>query len=206
VRATVDNAPGATLRIVTDNTTTLVEVPIDSQNFTYTFTAPQSSTWLRAEVYYNDAGDTRAQLQAQCDVIGTATSPISGSNDVAYCRDRLAVVAMTSALYVQAPTFDPTTTLTYLGDATARLGSVAALAAALKDSSGVPLAGAPVTFAFRGQSYQATTDASGVAATRVKVTGPPGSYEISSTYPGSDTYLASSDLDTFVVTAAGPKG
>jgi hypothetical protein len=207
VRATVDGAPGAVLRLITNGSTVLEEVPVDSPNFSYTFDVPASSTWVRAEVYYTDAGAERQQLKFACDVVGSGTGQLdSGYSDVAYCRTRLAVVAMTSAIYFQAPDFDPSTTLTYNGDRTMRVGGAATLSAILTDSGRAPIAGAPVTFGFRGQTYQATTNDTGVAAVRVKVLGPPGSYDVTSGFGGSETYLPSQDRDTVLATGGSSRG
>jgi hypothetical protein len=104
VRASVDLAPGARLRIVTDGSSTLTEVPIDSARFKHTFTVPASSSWVRAEVYYEDGGEVRSGLGPLCDVVGNITGNFGDEyGDVAYCTNRLAVVAMTSPIYVSAP-------------------------------------------------------------------------------------------------------
>jgi hypothetical protein len=87
--------------------------------------------------------------------------------------------------------FDPATTLTYGGDAGAKLGAGLTLAATLTGSDG-PIAGAPLTFEFRGQTYAATTDAAGRATVRVVRTfGPPGTYQTIVRFAGSDRYSAS---------------
>jgi hypothetical protein len=101
VRAAVDLAPGATLRIVTDGSTPLVEVPVTSPRFKHTFTVPESSSWVRAEVYYEDGSELRSGLQPACDLIGAITTNFGDEyGNVTYCHNRLAVVAMTSPIYV----------------------------------------------------------------------------------------------------------
>jgi Protein of unknown function (DUF3604) len=104
VRASVDLAPGANLRIVTDGSATLTEVPIDSPRFKHTFTVPASSSWVRAEVYYEDGGEVRSGLGPLCDVVGNITGNFGDEyGNVAYCHNRLAVVAMTSPIYIETP-------------------------------------------------------------------------------------------------------
>lgn len=101
VRAAVDLAPGATLRIVTNGSTTLTEVPVDGPRFRHQFTVPATSTWVRAEVYYEDGGDVRSDLQPVCDLVGAITENFGDEyGNVTYCHNRLAVVAMTSPMYV----------------------------------------------------------------------------------------------------------
>ncbi|HEY7874224.1 MAG TPA: CehA/McbA family metallohydrolase, partial [Actinomycetota bacterium] len=103
VRATVGGAPGATLRIVTDGSTTLSETLIDSPSFTHTLTVPEGSTWVRAEVFYEDGADVRSGLQFVCDVVATISGNFGDEYaNVTYCRNRLAVVAMTSPIYSDA--------------------------------------------------------------------------------------------------------
>ncbi len=191
--ATVQGAPGAWLKLVTNGSTQLAKVPITSNDFSYEFTLDQPG-WVRAEVFYEDALGIRQLLQPLCDAIEK-----NMGEDVAYCESKLAVVAMTSPVYFEADDFDPTTTLVYDGDTSARVGAVATFAATLTGSDG-PIEGAAIAFVYRGQTYSAVTDASGRAATQVKVVGPPGTYELSSSFSGSDVYSPSSDSDSFSVT------
>jgi hypothetical protein len=195
VTAHVQNAPGGTLRLVTNGSEIFEEVTVDSPDFSYDFTVPADSTWVRAEVYMPDAADARKELQPICDGIA------DGSGEpVAYCTNRLDVVSITSPIYFEGSNFDPATTLTYDGPVSARVGSTATLSATLVGSEG-PIEGAPVSFTFKGATYQATTDGSGRASATVKITGPPGIYEIVSSYAGSDVYLPSEDRDLAAVTA-----
>jgi hypothetical protein len=108
---------------------------------------------------------------------------------------------MTSAIFLVEPQagFDPTTTITYVGDTSGKVGSTATFAATLTGSDG-PIADAVLTFVYRGRSYIATTDGSGTAATEVKLTGPPGTSDLTVTYSGSDRYSPSSYSVTFTVT------
>lgn len=108
VRAAVDLAPGAILRIVTDGSATLAEVPVDSPRFKHTFTVPATSSWVRAEVYYEDGGELRSGLQPVCDLVGALSGNFGDEyGNVTYCRNRLAMVAMTSPIYVSGTVSSP---------------------------------------------------------------------------------------------------
>jgi hypothetical protein len=92
----------------------------------------------------------------------------------------------------EEPEFDPTTTLTYDGDTSVKVGRSVTLSATLVGSDG-PIAGAPLTFAFRGRTYTATTGPDGRAVVpAIKATGPPSTYEVIAAYAGSDRYEPSS--------------
>jgi hypothetical protein len=95
--------------------------------------------------------------------------------------------------------FDPTTVLTYDGPSSARVGSTARLSATLIGNDG-PIPGALVSFTLAGATYWATTDASGLALVPVRLIAPPGSYEVVSSYAGSDVYRSSDDRDPFEIT------
>jgi hypothetical protein len=85
MRARVDGAPGAELRIITDGGTLATPpVAVTTPIFEHRFRAP-AGTWVRAEVARPDLADERGA------VCGDATS---------YCRNLLLVEAMTSALYL----------------------------------------------------------------------------------------------------------
>ncbi|HET7483725.1 MAG TPA: Ig-like domain-containing protein, partial [Actinomycetota bacterium] len=160
-----------------------------------TIDVPDTSTWLRAEVYYKDAGELRKELQPFCDQIASWSG-----EQVAYCTSRLAVVAMTSPIYFESQQFDPATTLVYDGATSAKVGSSTTLSAVLTGSDG-PISGAGVEFSFHGTTYDATTNDAGRASATVKVNGPPGSYEVVSSFGGSDRYSPTQDRDTFTVTS-----
>lgn len=88
-RVRVERAPGSLLRVFSDGGALLHEVPVTSPTFTSTFRVPPGTTWVRAEVVEPDAADARG---ATCDpVVGAGSS---------YCRDRLGLLALTSAVYV----------------------------------------------------------------------------------------------------------
>jgi hypothetical protein len=99
---------------------------------------------------------------------------------------------------------DRTAKLVYDGTTRARVGEAAVLSATLTGAGG-PIAGAPVTFAYRGRTFEATTDANGHAvAGKSKQLGPPGIYEVVVTFPGSallDPARTTATLE--IVTASG---
>lgn len=89
---------------------------------------------------------------------------------------------------VTEPPFDPTTTLVYTGDTSVRRGRALTLAAHLSGTDG-PIAGAVITFGFKGATFTATTDPRGDATVSgIKVKGAAGAYEVIATYSGSDRY------------------
>ena len=200
IQAVVENAEGATLRLVTNGGSVLTEETITSFNYSATFDVPDTTTWVRAEVFYPDGLEARAELKPLCDTSNELFGSDPESRNT-YCENRLAVIALTSPIYFEAAEFDPTTTLTYDGDTQVKVGSTITLAATLLDSASEPLADQTITFAFRGRTYTATTDANGRAvAAGVKATGPPGSYEVVSSFAGTDTYSPSQDQDLVSVT------
>lgn len=92
LRARISNAAGSQLRIVgTGGAALRAPIPSFTPEFEYRFTAPAGSRWVRAEVLEPDAAAERATL---CDdAVGDQTT---------YCRNRLAVLALSSALYLGA--------------------------------------------------------------------------------------------------------
>ncbi|MDP9066999.1 MAG: CehA/McbA family metallohydrolase [Actinomycetota bacterium] len=197
VQVRVARSAGAILRLVTDAGRR--EVIVTSDDFSHVFEMPRGATFARAEVFYEDAQESRQQLQSICDALETITTYF-GQNEVSYCDVRLAVAALTSPIYFQEPDLDPSTTLTYNGATSGRVGSTTRLSAVLTDSAGAPVGGEAVRFDFRGTSYEATTAVDGTASTSVRLTGPPGTYDVRSIYEGSSIYLPSQDLDPVTVT------
>ncbi|HYP23657.1 MAG TPA: CehA/McbA family metallohydrolase [Actinomycetota bacterium] len=184
----VEGAPGSLLQVIGTGGEPLGDpVPVTGPSFAHELTPDRSVTWVRAEIYEPDAGAERA---AVCDGFFGGEST--------YCRNDLAVLAMTSAIFLAEP-FDPATTLTYEGPTSAHAGSKAIFSVALTGSDG-PIAGAPVTFSYRDRAFPATTDAFGVARAATKVAGPPGAYELRADFAGDDRYEPSSWAGTFTVT------
>ena len=90
-----------------------------------------------------------------------------------------------------ATQFDPTTQLVHDGDTSVRVGGSLTLSATLRGSNG-PIAGAPLAFSFRGQTFSATTNGDGRAVVEpLRALGPPGTYQVSVTFSGDDKYSPS---------------
>lgn len=201
IRATVTEAAGATLRLVTDKGSE--EVTVDSAEFSHVFDVPAGALFARAEVFYEDGQEQRSRQQQICDGLQQLTAFFT-EDPVAYCRARLAVVALTSPIYFAVPEKpDSATALLYDGDMLGRAGETATFSATLLGADG-PIAGAPIGFTYRGELYSATTDAAGRATTKVRLQGPPGTYEIVSSFAGDASHDPSTDSDPFEVTAGRP--
>jgi hypothetical protein len=189
LRVRVEGAPGAFLDVIGTGGRPLAEgVPVTGPEFVYEIAPATDVTWVRAEIYEPDAG---AQRAAACDGFFGDQST--------YCRNDLATLALTSAIFL-AEEHDHATALVYDGPLSANVGAKAVLSATLTGGDG-PVAGAPVTFSYRGRDYTATTDDAGRAAATLKVTGPPGTYELAVTYGGSDRHSAAAWTGTFTVTS-----
>jgi hypothetical protein len=200
IQAVIENGQGATLRLVTNGGGVLAERTVNSFNYSATFDVPENASWVRAEVFYPDGQESRGELKPLCDMSNELFGSEPDSRNT-YCENRLAVVALTSPIYFEAPDFDPVTTITYDGDTQAKVGSTITLAATLLDSTNAPLPDQAITFSFRGSTYGATTDVNGRAVVNgVKLSGPPGSYEVISSFAGTETYNASQDHDVVSVT------
>jgi len=90
LRVRVVEGVGTLLRAFTNGgKQVLGRIPVTSNSFEYRFRAPASSTWLRAEIGQIDGVDLR---RAYC-----PRAVLSS-----YCRNRILVFAMTSALYLGA--------------------------------------------------------------------------------------------------------
>lgn len=195
LRVRVVGAPGSMLRIVTNGGEQSGDlVPVTSPDLTYGFTLPEDKTWVRAEIFEPDAREQRAQ--ACDDVFGSETT---------YCRNALLVLAMTSALYLEQPVAEPdrSTTLTYDGDTSGQAGSTATFAATLVGANG-PVSNALVSFDYRGETYRATTDGAGRALTTVRLLGPPGTYQLISSFAGDAAHDPSADSADFTVESGRP--
>jgi hypothetical protein len=188
LRVRVDGAPGALLQLTGTGGRPLGDaVSVTSAEFTHELVPAHDVTWVRAELFEPDAADERA----------TACDGAFG-NETTYCRNDLAVLGMTSAIFLEEA-FDPATMLIYTGPASANAGAKAIFSATLTGSDG-PVAGAPVTFTYRGRAFPAVTDSTGRAAAATKVTGPPGPYELTIAFDGTDRYSPTTWTGTFTVT------
>jgi glycerophosphoryl diester phosphodiesterase len=102
LRVRVLDAPGALLRIhATGGAIAAVPVPVVMPVFEYRFTAPAGKAWVRAELAMPDARAERQQGEAVCDAAGLpGDNGFPEDTHTTYCRNQLAVVAMSSALYL----------------------------------------------------------------------------------------------------------
>ena len=93
------------------------------------------------------------------------------------------------------------TTTTYTGALTGGPNKTIVLSATLVDASVKPLAGRTIAFVLGSQAASATSDASGVASTSLKLTQKNGTYPLTATYvpAGQDVaeYLGSAASATF---------
>jgi hypothetical protein len=88
LRVRVENGAGMYLRIIKTRGRILGKpVLVGGTSFEHRFKAPGTPGWVRAELY---APDLAAERRALCD-----------RPDTTYCRNRLGVTAMTSAMYVR---------------------------------------------------------------------------------------------------------
>jgi hypothetical protein len=92
LRVDVEGAPGAMLRVIGNGGKVISgPVAVTGTSFVHRFTAPRGTTWAYAELYGEDA---REQRTATCDsALGDQTT---------YCRNRIALLAMTSAIYLRS--------------------------------------------------------------------------------------------------------
>lgn len=89
LRARVEGAPGTLLRVATDGgQEAFAPVRVTSADFEHRFTLPAPRTWVRAEIGLQDA---RAERQAHC----------PEAQFGAYCRNRIAILGMSAALYLR---------------------------------------------------------------------------------------------------------
>jgi len=91
LRVRIHGAPGALLRVVTDGGRLAFDpVPVTSARFAHEFRLPSGASWVRAEIVTEDFSQQRELL---CDgLLGGQTT---------YCRNRIARLALTSALYLR---------------------------------------------------------------------------------------------------------
>ena len=91
LRVRVEGGRGMQLRIIGTGGNPLGDpVPVTSPSFEHAFSAPGAPGWVRAELFSPDLAEQRASMSPLCDQVETT-----------YCRNMLAVTAMTSAMYVR---------------------------------------------------------------------------------------------------------
>jgi hypothetical protein len=129
--------------------------------------------------------------------VGTATTNASGHASLAYVVTKTAGSHSVSASYAGSALFDADTsgtapfavsamasTITYTGGLKGAPNKDVTVAATVVDALGRPLAGSPVTFVIGSQTATATTNASGVASTQIKLNQKPGYYPLSASWAG----------------------
>ncbi|MDY0910694.1 PKD domain-containing protein [Microbacterium sp. CFBP9034] len=129
--------------------------------------------------------------------VGTASTNASGNASLGYAVPVLAGAHTVSVAYAGSVLFaadgsgdEPfsvgadASVLTYTGGLKGAPNKDTAVSAKLTDSLGRPLAGKVITFTIGSQSVAATTNASGVAATTIKLTQKPAYYPLTVSWPG----------------------
>lgn len=107
LRATVDGADGSYIRLVTNDSESLAQIEIDSNDFLYEIDVPEESTWVRAEVFRQEEDVDRTQLSFACEMMDTAGEAPGGvhpeldfyDGPTTVCTNRLLVLALTSPIY-----------------------------------------------------------------------------------------------------------
>lgn len=182
MRVLVEGAPGSLLRVVTDGgREAFAPVPVAGVAYEHNFTLPEDTTWVRAEIFDPDLAEERAQA---CD------DPLGG--ETTYCRNQLAILAMTSAMYYERER--EATALEYVGQTSARGESIDA-AARLTTAAGEVLPNETITFVVDGVETSAETGSDGVARARLSAPDHGRSVTITSSYAGSGRYEPSEDSD-----------
>ena len=104
LRARVSNAAGAQLRLLASGGEVLrAAVPAFTPAFELRFTAPAGRRWVRAEVVEPDGAELRREAATVCDAAGLpAENGFPEDTRTTYCRNRLGVLALSSALYLDA--------------------------------------------------------------------------------------------------------
>jgi hypothetical protein len=195
MRVRAEGLPGAALVRVRSNGETIVDhQPIRSGEV---LEIPERTEpgWVHASLYGPDAYAERneacepaaEQLEEDLDddLIPDDLTDDEPQQRATYCRNHIAVLAQTSAMYVAVPT-----TLTF-EDITTQ-GEGVRLSARLVDDGGDPLAGKPVTFTVRDVSASATTNAQGVAQATLDVPDHGRSQPATASYAGELWYAPAS--------------
>jgi len=91
MRVRVHGGTGTFLRVITDGGRQAIgPVPVTSPVFGHRFRLPAGTTWARAELFDPDLAEERG---------GACDEPLGG--ETTYCRNMLAISAMTSAIYLR---------------------------------------------------------------------------------------------------------
>jgi hypothetical protein len=100
LRVRVQGAPGATVRIVGDHGTEVLSAAITGDDFTAEATPGAALTWAYAQVYGEDRPAERQQICRAIPVIEL-------DGQTVYCHNRIAMLALTSPIYLAPPRILP---------------------------------------------------------------------------------------------------
>lgn len=100
LRARVEGAPGATLKIVSDRGNEVMATQVTGAAFTAKFRAPADAGYAYAQVYGDDKIAERRQI---CQAIPM----LELDGQTAYCHNRVAMLAIASAIYFAPPRLQP---------------------------------------------------------------------------------------------------
>jgi histidinol phosphatase-like PHP family hydrolase len=198
MRVRAEGLLGAGLVRVRANDETIVDNEPIGPGGSITFPAPDEPGWVHATLLGPDATEQRKE---HCDPVAAGLEQAIDDDPIpddpfgdfdsdiqqrtTYCRNHIAVLAQTSAMYVAVPT-----TITF--EALAAHGETVRLAAKLTEDDGDPLSGKTVTFTIRDVSARATTNGEGVAQTTLDVPDHGRSQIARASYAGELWYGASS--------------
>lgn len=213
LRVRVVNGAGSLLSVITDGGYAAFDpVPVTSPEFHHSFTLDAQSTsvptWVRAEIGEPDGAEERATA---CDA--------QFGGETTYCRNRLLVLAMTSALYLApetqpsetptpTPTADPEpqgTKLEFTSNSaqSGQYSDEVRFEARLTTEDGTPLPNQEVAFELVGSettSFTAMTDDAGFAQKTIGLSQKPGPYQLFTRYAGeSDSYEPAANTMAFLI-------
>lgn len=95
LRVRVQGAVGTTLEIRFDSSIGEILVPVTSTDFTHELTAPAGATYAFAMAYYEDGKEERPGV---CEAIPV----LDLHGQTTYCKNRIGMAALSSAIYFQA--------------------------------------------------------------------------------------------------------
>jgi hypothetical protein len=88
IRVRVERGAGTVLALIADGEVAH-RFDVTTNDQTFELPAPADASYLRAEAYYDDAPEVRAELQPLCDAAGST-----------HCESRFAMAALTSPIYL----------------------------------------------------------------------------------------------------------
>ena len=185
LRVHVVNGPGTLLEIVTDGGTLQETVEVTGPDFVHSFTAADGATWVRAQIGQEDGQEIRTQ-----------NCPAQISGETTYCRNRLLVLAMTSALYLSQPEPEPTQKDTVIELTVQGQDEDMTLEARLTelDPPRNPIAGRTIDFYSDSELIgSGVTDSDGIAAVPVPARHRGANRTYEAVFEGDDSYRSSSD-------------